>query len=156
MFTAIVAHDKNLLIGNGLLIPWQIKEDFQHFKKTTLNHTIIMGLNTYKSIGKALPNRKTIVVNFEPVPEIRDAEVCTSLQELIEMYKDSKEEIFVCGGASIYRQLLPYCQKLIISVVKGDYEGNIYFPEYRNDFILDRSEEQEKFTINYYNKKVDE
>ena len=156
MFTAIVAHDKNLLIGNGLLIPWHIKEDFQHFKETTLNHTIIMGLNTYKSIGKALPNRKTIVVNFEPVPEIRDAEVCTSLQELIEMYKDSKEEIFVCGGASIYRQLLPYCQKLIISVVKGDYEGNIYFPEYRNDFILDRSEEQEKFTINYYNKKVDE
>ncbi len=156
MFTAIVAHDKNLLIGNGLLIPWHIKEDFQHFKKTTLNHTIIMGLNTYKSIGKALPNRKTIVVNFEPVPEIMDAEVCTSLQELIEKYKDSKEEIFVCGGASIYRQLLPYCQKLIISVVKGDYEGNIYFPEYRNDFILDRSEEQEKFTINYYNKKVDE
>ena len=156
MFTAIVAHDKNLLIGNGLLIPWHIKEDFQHFKKTTLNHTIIMGLNTYKSIGKALPNRKTIVVNFELVPEIRDAEVCTSLQELIEMYKDSKEEIFVCGGASIYRQLLPYCQKLIISVVKGDYEGNIYFPEYRNDFIFDRSEEQEKFTINYYNKKVDE
>lgn len=156
MFTAIVAHDKNLLIGNGLLIPWHIKEDFQHFKETTLNHTIIMGLNTYKSIGKALPNRKTIVVNFEPVPEIMDAEVCTSLQELIEMYKDSKEEIFVCGGASIYRQLLPYCQKLIISVVKGDYEGNIYFPEYRNDFILDRSEEQEKFTINYYNKKVDE
>ena len=156
MFTAIVAHDKNLLIGNGLLIPWHIKEDFQHFKKTTLNHTIIMGLNTYKSIGKALPNRKTIVVNFEPVPEIRDAEVCTSLHELIEKYKDSKEEILVCGGASIYRQLLPYCQKLIISVVKGDYEGNIYFPEYRNDFILDRSEEQEKFTINYYNKKVDE
>lgn len=156
MFTAIVAHDKNLLIGNGLLIPWHIKEDFQHFKETTLNHTIIMGLNTYKSIGKALPNRKTIVVNFEPVPEIMDAEVCTSLQELIEKYKDSKEEIFVCGGASIYRQLLPYCQKLIISVVKGDYEGNIYFPEYRNDFILDRSEEQEKFTINYYNKKVDE
>lgn len=156
MFTAIVAHDKNLLIGNGLLIPWHIKEDFQHFKKTTLNHTIIMGLNTYKSIGKALPNRKTIVINFEPVPEIKDAEVCTSLQELIKKYKDSKEEIFVCGGASIYRQLLPYCQKLIISVVKGDYEGNIYFPEYRNDFILDRSEEQEKFTINYYNKKVDE
>ena len=156
MFTAIVAHDKNLLIGNGLLIPWHIKEDFQHFKETTLNHTIIMGLNTYKSIGKALPNRKTIVVNFEPVPEIMDAEVCTSLQELIEKYKDSKEEIFVCGGASIYRQLLPDCQKLIISVVKGDYEGNIYFPEYRNDFILDRSEEQEKFTINYYNKKVDE
>ena len=89
MFTAIVAHDKNLLIGNGLLIPWHIKEDFQHFKETTLNHTIIMGLNTYKSIGKALPNRKTIVVNFEPVPEIRDAEVCTSLQELIEKYKDS-------------------------------------------------------------------
>ena len=51
MFTAIVAHDKNLLIGNGLLIPWHIKEDFQHFKKTTLNHTIFMGLNTYKSIG---------------------------------------------------------------------------------------------------------
>ena len=154
MFTAIVAHDKNLLIGNGLLIPWHIKEDFQHFKRTTLNHTIIMGLNTYKSIGKALPDRKTIVVNFDPVPEIQDAEICTSLNDLIEKYKDSEEEVFVCGGASIYRQLLPYCSKLIVSVVKGDYEGNIYFPEYRNDFILDNSLEQEKFTINYYVKKV--
>lgn len=155
MFTAIVAHDKNLLIGNGLLIPWHIKEDFQHFKRTTLNHTIIMGVNTYKSIGKALPDRKTIVVNFNDVPEIKDAEVCTSLNDLIEKYKDSDEEVFVCGGASIYRQLLPYCSKLIVSVVKGDYEGNIYFPEYRNEFVLDNSLEQEKFTINYYIKKED-
>ena len=154
MFTVIVAHDKNLLIGNDLQIPWHVKEDFQHFKKTTLNHTIIMGLNTYKSIGKALPNRKTIVVNFTPVPEIQDAEVCTSLDELINKYKDSDEEVFVCGGASIYRQLLPYCQNLIISVIKGDYKGNIYFPEYRDAFKLDEAIEQEKFTINYYSKKV--
>lgn len=153
MFTVIVAHDKNLLIGNDLKIPWHVKEDFQHFKKTTLNHTIIMGLNTYKSIGMALPNRKTIVVNFTPVPEINDAEVCTSLEELINKYKDSEEEVFVCGGASIYRQMLPYCQKLIISVIKGDYEGNIYFPEYRDTFKLDETIEQEKFSINYYSKK---
>lgn len=153
MFTVIVAHDKNLLIGNDLKIPWHVKEDFQHFKKTTLNHTIIMGLNTYKSIGKALPNRKTIVVNFTPVPEINDAEVCTSLEELINKYKDSEEEVFVCGGASIYRQMLPYCKKLIISVIKGDYEGNIYFPEYRDTFKLDETIEQEKFSINYYSKK---
>ena len=153
MFTVLVAHDKNLLIGNDLKIPWHVKEDFQHFKKTTLNHTIIMGLNTYKSIGMALPNRKTIVVNFTPVPEINDAEVCTSLEELINKYKDSEEEVFVCGGASIYRQMLPYCQKLIISVIKGDYEGNIYFPEYRDTFKLDETIEQEKFSINYYSKK---
>lgn len=153
MFTAIVAHDKNLLIGNDLQIPWHIKEDFQHFKRTTINHTIVMGLNTYRSIGKALPDRKTIVISNVEVPDIKDAVVLYSLDELVSRYKDSEEEVFICGGASIYRQLLPLCSKLIISVVKGDYVGNIYFPEYRNDFSLLESIENERFSINYYVKK---
>lgn len=152
MFVAIVAHDKNLLIGNDLKIPWHVKEDFQHFKKTTLNHTIVMGLNTYKSIGKALPDRKTIVISNIDVPEIKDAEVLNSLDELISRYKNSDEKVFICGGASIYRQLLPICDELIVSIIKGDYEGNIYFPEYRNDFELENVIEHEKFTINYYKK----
>lgn len=152
MFVAIVAHDKNLLIGNDLKIPWHVKEDFQHFKRTTLNHTIVMGLNTYKSIGKALPDRKTIVISNIDVPEIKDAEVLNSLDELISRYKDSDERVFVCGGASIYRQLLPICDELIVSIIKGNYEGNIYFPEYRNNFELENVIEHEKFTINYYKK----
>lgn len=155
MFIAIVAHDKNLLIGNDLQIPWHIKEDFQHFKRTTINHTIVMGLNTYRSIGKALPDRKTIVISNVEVPDIKDAEVLYSLDELIERYKDSNEEVFICGGASIYRQLLPLCSKLIISLVKGEYEGNIYFPEYRDSFNLVNTIEYEKFSINYYVKKGD-
>ncbi len=152
MFVAIVAHDKNLLIGNDLKIPWHVKEDFQHFKRTTINHTIVMGLNTYKSIGKALPDRKTIVISDVAVPEIKDAEVLNSLDALISRYKNSSEKIFICGGASIYRQLLPLCDELIVSLIKGDYEGNIYFPEYRHDFKKINVIENEKFTINYYKK----
>ena len=65
MFKAIVAHDPNRVIGNNLEIPWHIKEDFKHFKETTINHVVVYGSKTFESIGKALPNRHNIVLHFD-------------------------------------------------------------------------------------------
>ena len=83
MFKIIVAHAPNRVIGNGTQIPWHIKEEFQHFKKTTLNHTIIMGATTFLSIGKPLPNRHTIVINNNPDFDTMGQELCTDLNEVI-------------------------------------------------------------------------
>ena len=153
MFKIIVAHAPNRVIGNGIHIPWHIKEEFQHFKRTTLGHTIIMGSTTFMSIGKPLPNRKTIVINQDPNFDTMGQELCTDLNELINKYKDSEEVVFVCGGASIYRQMLPYVNEMIISVVKKEVEGNIYFPEYENDFEVYEEVDYEEFIVKYMRRK---
>ena len=153
MFKIIVAHAPNRIIGNGIHIPWHIKEEFQHFKRTTLGHTIIMGSTTFMSIGKPLPNRKTIVINQDPNFDTLGQELCTDLNEVINKYKDSEEVVFICGGASIYRQMLPYVNEMIISVVKKEVEGNIYFPEYENDFEVYEEVEHDEFIVKYMRRK---
>ena len=153
MFKIIVAHAPNRVIGNGIHIPWHIKEEFQHFKRTTLGHTIIMGSTTFMSIGKPLPNRKTIVINQDPNFDTMGQELCTDLNEVINKYKDSEEVVFICGGASIYRQMLPYVNEMIISVVKKEVEGNIYFPEYENDFEVYEEVDHDEFIVKYMRRK---
>ena len=153
MFKAIVAHDPNRVIGNGINIPWHISEDFKHFKATTLNHIIVYGSTTFASICHALPNRKNIVLNFDENYDAPGCEVVTSIEEIVERYKDSDEEVFICGGASIYRQFLPYVDELIISEVKKEYEGNVFFPEYKDEFDLYKEDEREEFIIKYYRRK---
>ena len=153
MFKIIVAHDPNHVIGNGPNIPWYIKEDFQHFKRTTLGHTLVMGSTTFKSIGKPLPNRKTIVINNTSDFDAMGEEVCTDLNAVINKYKDSEEVVFVVGGASIYRQMIPYVNEMIISVVKKKYTGDIYFPEYENDFETYEEVEYDEFVVKYMRRK---
>lgn len=153
MFKAIVAHDPNRVIGNDLNIPWHIKEDFKHFKETTTNHIVVYGSKTFESMGKALPNRKNIVLNFDKEYNAPGCEVVTSVEEIVNRYNDSEDIVFICGGASIYRQFLPYCKELIISEVKKEYEGNIYFPEYKNEFICFKEDERDEFVIKYYKRK---
>ena len=153
MFKIIVAHDPNRLIGNGIEIPWHIKEDFLHFKRTTLNHTLIMGSTTFLSIGKPLPNRHTIVINSSKYFDTMGQELCTDLNEVINKYKDSEEVVFVVGGASIYRQMLPYVNEMVISVVKKEYVGNIYFPEYEDEFYTYDEVEYDEFTVKYMRRK---
>ena len=116
MISIIVAMDDEQLIGkkdssNGM--PWNNKEDLKHFKDTTIHKTILMGYTTYQAIGRPLPNRKTIVVCFEPFDDDR-VEVRTSLEEVIQEYKDKGEDLFISGGASIYKQSLPLADQLLI------------------------------------------
>ena len=153
MFKAIVAHDPNRVIGNNLDIPWHIKEDFKHFKETTTNHIVVYGSKTFESMGKALPNRKNIVLHFDKSFVAPGCEVVTSIEELVNRYKNSEEVVFICGGASIYRQFIPYCDELIVSEVKKEYVGNVYFPEYKNDFSCYKEDEREEFVIKYYKRK---
>lgn len=153
MFKIIVAHDPNRVIGNGINIPWHIREDFLHFKRATLNHTLIMGSTTFKSIGKPLPNRKTIVINSSKDIDAMGEEVCTNLNEVINRYKDSDEVVFVVGGASIYQQMIDYVDEMIISLIKKEYEGNVYFPEYEDNFETYKEEEYDEFIVKYLRRK---
>lgn len=153
MINIIVATDEDLLIGkkdsrNGM--PWNVPEDLQHFKATTLNKTILMGLTTIRAIGRPLPNRKTIVVSFEPFEDER-VEVRSSLEEVIEEYRSSGEDLFISGGASIYKQCLPIADQLLISRIPGKHEGETYFPNFDEyGYKLVAQKPFETFTLETY------
>ena len=153
MINIIVATDEDLLIGkkdsrNGM--PWNVPDDLQHFKATTLNKTILMGLTTYQAIGRPLPNRKTIVVSFEPFEDER-VEVRSSLEEVIEEYRSSGEDLFISGGASIYKQCLPIADQLLISRIPGKHEGETYFPNFDEyGYKLVAQKPFETFTLETY------
>ena len=107
-----------------------------------------MGKNTYFSIGKPLPMRKTIIaVNDEDLQiQHEDVSITNDLFEVLNQYKNSKQELVVCGGAMIYRLALPYADKLIISEVKKEYQGDTYFPDFEDQFELIFKEEREELS----------
>lgn len=153
MISIIVAMDDNQLIGkndsfNGM--PWYNKEDLNHFKETTIHKTILMGYTTYKAIGRALPNRKTIVVSFEPFDDDK-VEVRTSLEDVIQEYREKDEDLFISGGASIYKQCLPLADQLLISRIPGEHEGETYFPNFEDyGYILKEVKSFETFNLQIY------
>ena len=133
----IAAVAENRIIGNKNTIPWHLPADFAYFKATTLGKTIVMGLNTFNSIGgKPLPGRKHIILNTDlnyTAPE--NCVVAHSIEEVLKITGQSDpamntgQELFICGGASVYKQFLPLAQKLYLTYVKASPEGDTYFPE---------------------------
>lgn len=152
MISLIVAFGKNnKVIGINNQIPWHIKEDFIHFKNYTTNKTIIMGEQTFLSIGKPLPNRKTIVATIKDFKyEHEDVTITNDLFKTLKEYKNKEEELVVCGGATIYKLALPYVDKMIISEVKKEYQGDAFFPDFEDKFVLVNEEEKEEFIIKTY------
>ena len=124
----IWAMGKNREIGKGIHLPWHIPEDFKYFKKTTLGKPVIMGLTTYKSLGKPLPGRRNIVINFNRIV-IPGCEVVCSIQEAVDAV-DEETEAFVIGGASIYKQFLPLVDKLFMTYIDHEFDADIFFPEF--------------------------
>jgi dihydrofolate reductase len=130
MISMIAAVAENRVIGNKNALPWHLPADFKYFKENTLNKTIVMGLNTFRSIGnKPLPDRKNIILNSDITyipPE--GCFVAHSIEELLETTKQ-EPELIICGGASVYKQFLPLAQKLYLTYVHVSPEGDTYFPE---------------------------
>lgn len=124
----IWAMGRNREIGKGLKIPWFIPEDFKHFKNTTINKSVIMGLRTYESLGKPLPNRRNIVLNFNAL-DIPGVEIITSIPDAMEAVKND-HEAFVIGGASIYKQFLDKVNRLYMTYIDHDFDADIFFPEF--------------------------
>lgn len=145
MFSMICAVGRNNEIGYKNKLLWNLPNDMAFFKEKTMEHTVVMGKNTYESIGMALPGRKNIVLALEQNYIAKNCEVCNNLEGLIEKYKDTAEEIFIIGGASIYKQFLPYSRKLYLTLVDDAPPADTYFPDYSDSFqkILESDERQE-------------
>ncbi|MBI2050071.1 MAG: type 3 dihydrofolate reductase [Candidatus Staskawiczbacteria bacterium] len=131
IISIISAVAENRVIGNKNALPWHLPADFKYFKETTLNKPIVMGLNTFKSIGaKPLPGRKNIILNddLNYIPP-DDCFVAHSITDLLEMVKDERE-VMICGGGSVYKQFLPLANRLYLTYIHQNFEGDTYFPEF--------------------------
>lgn len=131
MISLIWAMDKNNLVGKGDKIPWHIKEDLLYYKSKTNGQTVLMGDQTYFSLkgyykDKPLPYGKIYVATIDKNLKIDDV---TMIYDLVSFLKNNKDDLWVVGGATIYKISLPYADRLYISFVKGEYEGDRYFPQ---------------------------
>ncbi|HKL43736.1 MAG TPA: dihydrofolate reductase [Candidatus Absconditabacterales bacterium] len=143
---------KNRTIGKNNKLPWNYPEDLQYFKKTTNGHPIVMGLKTYNSIGRPLPNRRNLVLTRQNI-QIDGVEIFHSITELQEKLKSINDEIFVIGGANIYSQFLPLANKIYLTEIKKEYEGDTFFPKFEEDFIEISREKHEELDFVIYQRK---
>ncbi len=153
MINLIVAMTKDRVIGKDNQMPWHISEDLKNFKRLTTGNTVIMGRNTYFSLGKPLPNRNNIVISHEKM-DAEGVDVCYSIDEALEKARSYNTEIFIIGGAMIYKTMLAYAERLYISYVKKDYDGDTYFPEFNeDDWVVESRQDFEEFEFVVYIKK---
>ncbi|MGO4342294.1 dihydrofolate reductase [Pedococcus sp. 2YAF34] len=125
--TLIAAVGRNGVIGADNDMPWHLPEDFAFFKRTTMGHPMVMGRNTFDSIGRVLPGRRTIVVTRQQDWSHPDVETAHSLTEALALAGPASE-VFVCGGGQVYAEAMPWAQRLLITEVDQSPEGDVRFP----------------------------
>jgi dihydrofolate reductase len=124
----IVATDENGVIGNKGAIPWNMPADMDYFRQKTLSHPIIMGRKTYESIGRILPNRPNIIVSRNKDFTVQGAEAAETVEEAIKKAKKyGDEEIFIIGGESVYELAMPYVDRIYLTKIHAEVEGDRYF-----------------------------
>ena len=130
MLSIIVAIGKNYEIGRKNQLLCHLPDDLKHFKRTTAGHAVLMGENTWFSLPKRpLPNRRNIVLTLEKDKSYEGAEMAYSIEEAMELCP-SEEEVFIMGGASIYRQFFPLCDKLYITRMQAEFpDADVFFPQ---------------------------
>jgi dihydrofolate reductase len=124
----IVAMAENRVIGRNNQLPWRIPADLRHFKALTLGKPVIMGRKTYESIGRPLPGRDNIVISADSGYQAEGCQVVHSVEQALEA-AGSCEEAMIIGGANLYRQTLENADRLYLTLVKAEPEGDTWFPE---------------------------
>ena len=131
----VAAVADNGVIGRNNQLPWYLPEDLKHFKRVTLGRPVIMGRKTWESIGRPLPGRTNIVISRQPGYSADGVRVVETLEAALELAEslaviDGSEEVMVIGGAEIYRLALPRADRLFLTEVHGDVEGDAWFPDW--------------------------
>jgi dihydrofolate reductase len=129
MISLIAAMARNRIIGKDNTMPWHLPADLGHFKRVTMGKPVIMGRRTYESIGFPLPGRKNVVItrNAEYAPE--GVIVVDSIDAALAEVRDA-EEVMIIGGGQLYKEMLPHADRLYLTLIQADIEGDTVFPDY--------------------------
>jgi len=150
IISLIAAMDKNRVIGKGGKLPWNLPADMKYFKDKTLGKPVIMGRKTYESVGKPLPNRTNIIVTHNQDYKAEGCIVVHSVDEALKAAENA-EEVMIIGGSQIYEEFLPKANKLYLTIIDTEIEGDTYFPEYKIEEWKEASyEEHERDAENQY------
>lgn len=154
----ISAVAKNGVIGrsNGEM-PWHVKEEFQHFKNTTLGFPVLMGRKSFDTLGKPLKGRLNVVITKNPDYKVpfEEVKIFHSLQKAVDYFDSLKQDkIFIIGGGQIYKQAISFADEMIISIMDFEAEGNILFPQFdKSKWNIVKKDRREQFEIIYYVRK---
>jgi len=130
----VVAMAKNRVIGKDNKLPWHFPEDFKHFKKLTMGHTILMGRKTYESIGKPLPGRENFVLTQGSFQSEQDhLKYFSSIDEALDQVKT--ENCFIIGGSQLFEQTIDNIDGVYLTYIDKEYEGDVFYPEMTNKFV---------------------
>lgn len=155
MISLIVAYTRNRVIGNKGQIPWRIKGEQRRFKELTTGNVVIMGRRSYEEIGRPLPNREMIIISTTKQFEGDNLRTVASLKEALALAGD--KEVYISGGAQVYEEALSLCEKLYITEIDAEIEGDRYFPEFDESQyekeIVERVEGKIPYTYVTYTRK---
>ena len=134
----IVAMSQNRVIGNNNRLPWHLSEDLKRFKQITMGHPIVMGRKTFESIGKPLPGRENIILTRDKNFMAMGVTVMHDVEKLLSWAKIPTQEVFVIGGAEIFKLVLPHAQKIYLTSIEKDFDGDAFFPaiDFKKDFSV--------------------
>jgi dihydrofolate reductase len=152
IISCIVATAHNNVIGKDNNIPWYLPADLQYFKKVTLNHHVVMGRNCYESIGKPLPKRTNVIITRDAYFISSNCLITRSINEALELaYANGEEEVFIIGGGQIYNQTVDLWDRLYLTEVNLNIDGDVFFPKVDlSTWELTSVEEHKKDEKNLY------
>lgn len=149
----VVAMTRQRVIGRNGSLPWHIPEELRLFRELTTGQTVIMGRETFASIGRPLPERRNLVVT-RTLPATPGVEICRSFPEALQKAAVDGKKVFVIGGLEIYRQALPVASAMVVSWIRENHAGDTFFPEYDpEDWSVQKVEEHAAFTRVWYIKR---
>lgn len=140
MINIITAISRNRVIGNKGSLPWKLPEDMRHFVRTTTGCSVVMGRKTFDSIGKPLKDRTNIILTRDNNYKKEGCLIFHDIESIIEKF--DKENLMVIGGEEIYRQFLPYADRIYLTFIDKNFDGDTFFPDYQDGSWIKESEEK--------------
>ena len=148
IISIIAAMAENRVIGRGDEMPWEIPSELRRFKETTMGHPVIMGRKTFESIGHPLPGRKNIIItrqqDYSPPGGVVVQDLTAALSTC-----DGADEVFICGGEAVYREAMPFADRIYLTIIDEEFDGDAFFPEIPDDFVEVRRSRVEEDVLPY-------
>lgn len=149
----IVAMAQNRVIGRDNKMPWHLSADLKRFRAITMNCPILMGRKTFESIGRPLDGRANLILSKQENYQPQGCHVFQSLESALETAKTLGDELFIIGGATLYEMTLPFAQRLYLTQIQTEFDGDTFFPEFNlndwNEIACEQIDNDEKADFSY-------